>query len=106
MLGRSLGEPGFRGCPFINACAEFADDHPATTVAREHRGWLRRTFAELCGQAGAQAPDRLAAQLLMLHDGAMIAAHIDDDPDAAEQARSAAAALLRTATDAGVAREP
>jgi AcrR family transcriptional regulator len=106
LLGRSLGEPGFRGCPFINACAEFADDHPASTVAREHRCWLRRTFAELSGQAGAQAPDRLAAQLQMLHDGAMIAAHIDDDPDAAEQARSAAAALLHTATGTSATREP
>ncbi|MGE3288606.1 MAG: TetR/AcrR family transcriptional regulator [Pseudonocardia sp.] len=105
LLDRSLADPGFRGCPFINACAEFTDDHPAVTVAREHRGWLRRTFAELSGEAGAQAPDRLAGQLLMLHDGAMIAAHIDDDAEAARWARSAAATLLHTATGASATRE-
>lgn len=101
LLGRSVGEPSFRGCPFINACAEFSDDHHVTAVAREHRRWLRQTFAELSIQAGAPAPDHLAKQLLMLHDGAMTAAHVDDDPEAAQQARSAATALLHAAMDVG-----
>lgn len=99
LLGRSLRELGFRGCPFINACAEFSDDHPVTTLAREHRRWLHQTFADLGGRAGVPAPDHLAAQLLMLYDGAMIAAHIDDDPEAAQRAGSAATVLLHAAID-------
>jgi AcrR family transcriptional regulator len=95
LLGRALADPGFRGCPFTNACAEFDDDHPAATVAREHRRWLRDTFAQLGGEAGAPAPRRLAAQLLMLYDGAMVRAHVDRDDGAAASARAAAAALLR-----------
>ena len=95
LLGRSLVDPGFRGCPFTNACAEFDADHPAATVAREHRRWLRDTFAQLGGEAGASAPERLAAQLLMLYDGAMVAAHVDRDRGAAVSATAAAAALMR-----------
>jgi AcrR family transcriptional regulator len=98
VLGHSLAEPGFRGCPFINACAEFADDHPATVTARAHRRWLHGTFARLADEAGAATPELLASQLGMLYDGAMIAAHVDSDRTAAASARAAAVALL-TASD-------
>jgi AcrR family transcriptional regulator len=94
VLGRSLAEPGFRGCPFINACAEFADDHPAAATARAHRRWLHGTFVRLADQAGAADPALLATQLGMLYDGAMVAAHVDSDRTAATTARAAAAALL------------
>ncbi|WP_051736586.1 TetR/AcrR family transcriptional regulator [Pseudonocardia halophobica] len=94
VLGRSLAEPGFRGCPFINACAEFADDHAAAATARAHRRWLHGVFARLADQAGAADPELLATQLGMLYDGSMVAAHVDSDRAAATTARAAAAALL------------
>lgn len=94
VLGRSLAEPGFRGCPFINACAEFADDHPAAATARAHRRWLHGMFVRLADQAGTADPELLATQLGMLYDGAMVAAHVDSDRTAAATATAAAAALL------------
>lgn len=96
LLGEWFSDPGYRGCPFINACAEFADpDHPAAIASREHRRRLHAMFRELCAQEGATAPDLVAAQLLLLYDGAMISANIEGTPSVAETAKTAAAALLR-----------
>ena len=96
LLGAWFAEPGFRGCPFINACAEFADpEHPAAVAAREHRARLRETVTGLCSDAGARQPGELAAQLLLLYDAAMVAAQVQGTPEAATTARTAAATLLR-----------
>jgi AcrR family transcriptional regulator len=102
LLGEWFADPAFRGCPFINACAEFSDpDHPAAIVSREHRARLTGILAGLCAEAGATSPDRLAAQLVLLYDAAMISAHIEGDASAARTARDAAAALLRQAKGKG-----
>lgn len=97
LLGDWFAEPGYRGCPFINACAEFAADHPAAAVTREHRQQIRRRFADLAREAGAKSPDRLAAQLVLLYDAAMVSAQIDDDRSPARTARDAARVLLEQA---------
>ena len=99
LLGDWFGEPGYRGCPFINACAEFSGaDHPAAVVTREHRAQLTARFVGLAGEAGATAPERLAAQLVLLYDAAMVSAQIDGGPAAARTARDAAAVLLAHAS--------
>jgi AcrR family transcriptional regulator len=95
VLGDWFSEPGYRGCPFINACSEFADaDHPARKVVREHRGRLHSVLTGLCSEAGAKTPDVLAAGLLLVYDGAMVAANIERDPSVADAAKTAAAALV------------
>ena len=100
VLGEWFAEPDFRGCPFINAMAEFTADHPAAAVTAQHRGGLRQLFEDLCEQAGADEPRTAALQLMMLYDAAIITAHIDRDPGAAATARMAAQALL----DRGISR--
>jgi AcrR family transcriptional regulator len=90
-------EPGYRGCPFINACAEFTSDHPATAVTRAHRQQLLTRFVDLATEGGATSPDRLAAQLMLLYDAAMVSAQIDGDPTPARTARDAASVLLAQA---------
>jgi AcrR family transcriptional regulator len=97
LLGDWFAEPGFRGCPFINACAEFGGDHPAAAVTREHRQQLKARFVDLAREAGVKSPDRLASQLVLLYDAAMVSAHIDGDPSPARTARDAAAVLLEQA---------
>jgi AcrR family transcriptional regulator len=95
LLGAWFSDPDYRGCPFINACAEFADpDHPAAVVIREHRQRLQATITSLCAAAGARDPDLLAAQLVLLYDGAMITANIEGTPTVARTAKAAAATLL------------
>jgi AcrR family transcriptional regulator len=97
VLGDWFAEPDFRGCPFINAMAEVTPEHPAAAVTAEHRSGLRALLRRLSDEAGATAPDVTANQLMLLYDAAIITAHLDRDPAAADTARSTARALLATA---------
>lgn len=85
----------FRGCHFIHAGSELTDpDHPAVAVTKRHRKWVKDLFAELSEALGAPEPHLLAAQLLMLYDGATVAADLDRYPEAARAARQAAERLI------------
>lgn len=80
-LGRDACGPGFHGCPFLNALAEYPDaGHPVRVAAQTHRRWLRDTAAELLTELGVADPSAVALELLMLRDGAMAAG--DDVPGA------------------------
>lgn len=61
-----------RGCAFLNALAELPDpEDPGRKIALEQKLWLRELFGRLAEEAGASAPEVLASQLLLLHDGAL-----------------------------------
>ncbi|HEY0186361.1 MAG TPA: TetR/AcrR family transcriptional regulator [Cellulomonas sp.] len=76
-IGRESCAPGFRGCAFINAAAEYADpDHPVRAVVAEHRGWLTGTVATLLAGLDVDDPAATAAELVMLRDGAMVAGYV------------------------------
>ncbi|MCC3265692.1 TetR/AcrR family transcriptional regulator [Arthrobacter gengyunqii] len=78
-MGAETCIPGFRGCPFINAAAEYPDPHsPIRAVVLEHRQWLHAEVSGRLAQLGAQDPDSLADQLLMLRDGAMVHGYVAD----------------------------
>ncbi|WP_345145165.1 TetR/AcrR family transcriptional regulator, partial [Dactylosporangium darangshiense] len=96
-LHDSFTEPEFRGCAFVNACAESAPGAAAEEAADVGRAWVRSIFTELGKAAGASAPEHLAAQLVLLYDGATVAARMDRDPAAAAVARGIAAALVDAA---------
>lgn len=71
--------PGFRGCPFINAAAEFPD--PASPVRRAvhaHRDWLRATATRALRAAGHPDPDEGGRRWMALRDGAMVGGYLDD----------------------------
>ena len=36
-----------RGCPFINAAAEYPDEGPVRELIADHREWFRATLAQL-----------------------------------------------------------
>lgn len=81
-IGALSCAPGFRGCPFINAAAEYPDPgHPARRVVQDHRAWLRSQAKELAVQLAVRDPDKTADALLMLRDGAMISGYLDADTD-------------------------
>jgi AcrR family transcriptional regulator len=93
-LAEGHGRDGFRGCPFTNAAVELPDPgHPARTVISSYKDWLRRTLADLAGQAGCDQPDQLADALLMLIDGANARVVVTGDRNAMGRARSVAAQL-------------
>lgn len=84
----------FRGCPFLNAAAELPDPtHPARAVARDNKLRLRSYLAQQAEVGGARDPEALAGQLLMLFDGAIANAVINDGP-VPDGAREAAEILL------------
>jgi len=97
LLGAMHEAPTFRGCPFVNASGDAPDDGTVREVSTIHRDWVRGLFRELATDARLREADALARQLLLLYDGASIAAQLDRDPAAAASARRAAAALIAAA---------
>ncbi len=95
-------ESNFGGCAFIRASAEARAGSGVKSVCNESRSWIRALFSDLAREAGAADPERLAAQLVLLYDGASVSAQMDHDASAAASARAAAALML----DAAVAGSP
>ncbi|WP_022892966.1 TetR/AcrR family transcriptional regulator [Agromyces subbeticus] len=67
-----------RGCPFINAAAEYpdADSGVRQTVAR-HRAWFRSALESLLTAAEVPDAEAAAAQLVLLRDAAMVGGYLD-----------------------------
>ena len=104
VLAEQVAEPGFRGCAFLNASAESRPGSTVEEVSSESRAWLRSLFAELGQAAGALDAERLAQQLVLLSDGAVVAAQMDRDLTAVTVARGVAAVLADAAlADAALA---
>lgn len=88
----------FRGCRFIMATAESRPGDTSEVVAEQYRAWLRAVFTDLAREAGAADAKELGRRLLLLYDGAAVAARMDEDRrGAAAATRSAAKALLEAA---------
>jgi AcrR family transcriptional regulator len=64
-----------RGCPFINASAEFTADHPARQYGTHIRSWV----TELLTQAGHRTPTATAQQLMMVRTGAVVSGALDQN---------------------------
>jgi AcrR family transcriptional regulator len=96
VLAETARETSFRGCAFVNACAEGPGGPatPARQVSSKHRGWVRDLFAQLATDLGARDPEQVARQLSLLYGGALITAYLDSDPDAPLVARDVAERLL------------
>jgi len=95
LLGEVAATPAYRGCAFINASAEGPrGETKVTKVCTDSRAWVRDLFIELARDFGADDPEELGRQLVLLYDGATVAASMDRDLGAAAEARTMAAALL------------
>ena len=67
-----------RGCPFINAAAEYPD--PASGVRRTvdaHRTWFRHELERLLAAARVEDPAEAAGELVLLRDAAMVGGYLD-----------------------------
>ncbi len=81
-IGDDLCGPGFRGCPFINAAAEFPDpDSVVHRAVTAHRSWFGGLLLELVPEAGAADPVRAARVRIMLRDGAMVGGYLENAED-------------------------
>ncbi|MBF6172275.1 TetR/AcrR family transcriptional regulator [Nocardia blacklockiae] len=100
LIAAAVGElacaPGFRGCPFINAAAEYPDpDSSVRQAVAEHRAWCEAAFAELVAPLGLPDPHAVAADLMLIRDGAMVGGYLDDRATLAESFLRSCRALVR-----------
>jgi len=63
-------QPGYRGCPFINYCAEFPEaSHPGHRVVDANKREMRRRLRQIATRLGAPAAKKLADGLQLLLEG-------------------------------------
>ena len=90
-----FGSADFRGCAFINTSGETGDPKdPVRLLAKAHKQKLFEYVLELCEAHGTPDPERQAAHLLILIDGAITVALVMGDSTAADNARCMARTLL------------
>jgi len=69
-LAHRTTQPGYRGCPFINYCAEFPDaSHPGHRVVEANKREMRRRLLDIAAALGVVRPKQLADSLLLLVEG-------------------------------------
>lgn len=73
---------GWRGCPFLNAAAEYPDPKsPVRQAIDARRAWYHGALRELLEADGDPAPSVTASLLTALSDGLLEAAYLDDPAD-------------------------
>jgi len=88
----------FRGCMFINAAAEFSDiNEDIHRLSGEHKRHMLDYLTDLAKAAGAPDSESLAFQLNLLLEGAIVVAHVCQDPSSAQKAKIAAKTLIESA---------
>jgi AcrR family transcriptional regulator len=71
--------PGFRGCPFINAAAQFAEpNHPVRIAVTAHRDWYAHRIEGLLRDLGHPHPGDAADDLILARDGALAGGYVGD----------------------------
>jgi AcrR family transcriptional regulator len=94
-LVRLIGHPTYRGCPFLNLATEFPDpDHPGRLVARANKEEMRSRLADIVARLGVSDPDRVASQLALLMNGAMVTGLVAVPPGLKDELVEAAMKLL------------
>jgi AcrR family transcriptional regulator len=88
----------FRGCAFVNAVTELAEDcASARAIATQYKEVRRQHIESLLRCAGAADAGTLAGQIALLIEGAIATMLVRNDPAVAVQARDAATILLHAA---------
>lgn len=92
------GLDDYRGCPFINASAELADEsHPGVAVIRGSVANIESGVAAILADAGVEDPESLAQQILLVLEGAMSVSGIRRTGDAYDTAETFVESLVREA---------
>src|SRR5512132_3144883 len=84
------------GCTFQGTAAEFPDpEHPGHRVALAHKQAVLARLGTLAREADLRDPEALADQLLLLMDGAWVAARMFGPHNPGAQVAAAATALIQ-----------
>lgn len=78
-IEEEVNRPNFRGCPFINAAAEFPDvQHPVRQIVTAHRDWYTDLLADQMRKLGHPRPGDAADDFVLARDGAMTGGYAGD----------------------------
>ena len=91
-------DPAFKGSLFDKAAAEYGEkDHPVKKAVLAHKAWLFGEVRRAAVAGGPADPVKLAAELFLLIEGAVLAAAVTGDRSAARRAKAAAETLIAAA---------
>ena len=89
----------FYGCLFVGASSEFPDlDTPIRNVCKDFKRLMQEYIEQLSKLVGAKHPGQLASQLVLLLEGAISIAQINDSSISAQHAKQAAKILISNST--------
>ena len=75
-IGEDIARYHTRGCPFINAAAEYPDpDSRIRRLIAKHRSWFRDALEQAA--AGREQPADIASSLVLLRDAALVGGYLD-----------------------------
>jgi AcrR family transcriptional regulator len=101
LIGQIATRPGFHGCPFINAAAQFSDaDHPVRLAVTRHRVWERTLANDLIAELGHGAGEDAVDDLILFRDGALSGSNVGD-PERAYRALARAVERIIAERSAG-----
>lgn len=103
LIGQIATRPGFHGCPFINAAAQFGDPaHPVRQAVGRHRTWERSLVSELVDELGHPSGEEAVDDLILFRDGALSGSNVGD-PERAYRAlaRAVERIIAERSSDAG-----
>ncbi|MFK4547958.1 AcrR family transcriptional regulator [Streptomyces tendae] len=96
-IAGSIKSPGYRGCAFLNAVAEFPDPgHPIHMAVLAHRQWFLDKVTELLADIRETPAEAAAHHFVMMRDGATAAGCLFDPVMVCETFLHGVEALLRT----------
>ncbi|MBM9503265.1 TetR/AcrR family transcriptional regulator [Actinacidiphila acididurans] len=100
MIDTMACSPGFRGCAFINAAAEYPDPaSPVRQVVEAHRAWYTKTFEQLITPLELPEQAAVADDLMVLRDGAMVAGYLGEPTGAGGSFLRSCRAIVRSPRD-------
>ena len=88
-------EPDFRGCAFINTLADGGLPGEAVSLVQSHKDELQDCLQALARRIGHPAPKRAAEEAMLIVEGAIVRAHMTDDPGVATTARRLLAQIAK-----------
>ncbi|MGC0367194.1 AcrR family transcriptional regulator [Rhodococcus sp. 27YEA15] len=97
VLDKWINSRSFHGCTFINASVQVGKTNPDAQLAVfRHKDRTRTWLLELVEDSGIRAGSsrELADHLMLLMEGAIITALVEDDHQAAQRAKRAAVILV------------
>lgn len=90
-----MDSPDFHGCIFVQASMEFPHMHdPAHQAAMRNKQAVQNLIHDIAERAGCDHPERLAAELTMVIEGAYVTRQLTGRPDTIDMARRIADLIL------------